>query len=107
MKKDTIKNIWKNKKAILEGLKNNMFKTDHVEKIHDERLEICKGCPFYDPEGKSEKAVLKGKPSCASCGCPMATKLRSLTTDCPEGFWSHITDSELADKIEKQIHDNL
>ncbi len=87
----------------MEGLKNNLFKQEHVEEVYEERLEICKKCPFYDPEGKSKGAVVKGSPSCSSCGCPMATKLRALSTNCPEGLWSAVMDEDLEDKVKDQI----
>ena len=39
-----LKQIFKNRKEILEGIKNNIFKKEHVEQIADIRLNICKMC---------------------------------------------------------------
>ena len=98
-----LKEIWKNKSSIAEGLKNNMFKKEHIEVIAHERLKICLVCPFYDPTGTSEKATFKGKPSCASCGCLTALKTRCLSCDCPENKWLKITDDHTSQKIKNQI----
>ena len=63
--KNVIK-IWKNKGAILEGIKNNIFKKKHVEKIAEERLKICLACEFLDTKG--DKCVIKkSRPCCGSC----------------------------------------
>ena len=35
------KKIWKNRKQIAEGIKNNIFKQEHVESLAEERLQIC------------------------------------------------------------------
>jgi ribosomal protein L37E len=101
--------IWKNKTSIIEGIKNNMFKKEHVEEVYNHRLDICKSCTFYDPKGQSEKAVFKGSPSCGACGCPLSTKLRSLSTECgltevgETPLWGPVVDEETEEKIEKQI----
>lgn len=107
-----IKKIWKNKSQILEGVKNNIFTKEHVEEIYNERLSICKTCPHYDPKGESERAYVKGSPSCRACGCPLATKLRSLSTECGKSdlgekpLWGPITDEETEDLINTQINKN-
>lgn len=104
-----VSEIWKNKSSILEGIKNNMFKKEHVEEIYNERLEICKNCKYYDPEGKSPKAVTPGDPACGACGCPLATKLRSLSTVCGKAsigetpLWTSITDQETEDKLKEKL----
>lgn len=46
-----IRTIWKNRKQILEGVKNNLFKSADVEAIAAEREAICKACPHIDLEG--------------------------------------------------------
>lgn len=95
----------------MESLKNNLFKKEHVEEIYNERLSICKKCPHYDPEGKSDKAIFNGKESCGACGCPLASKLRSLATECgavelgEEPRWTAVVDEDTAKKIKDQIKD--
>jgi len=101
--------IWENKTSILEGLKNNVFKKEHVEEVYNSRLEICKRCDYYDPEGQSEAAIVKGQPSCAACGCALALKLRALSTSCglteiyKDPLWGPVIDEDIEDKIKDQI----
>lgn len=81
---DKIKAIVKNKTQILEGIKNTVFKTEHTEEVASARMDICKTnvCGYYDPEGKSEKAVIKGQPSCGACGCSLELKTRCMSCKC-------------------------
>jgi hypothetical protein len=83
--------IVKNRNEILEGIKNNLIKKEHVEEIYSDREAICKACPQYDLEG--DKCELKGsQPCCGNCGCSLKFKLRSLTSECPEGKWDAVVD---------------
>jgi hypothetical protein len=97
----------------MEGIKNNMFTKDHVEAVYEARLEICKECPHFDPEGKSEKAFVPGAQSCGACGCSLKLKLRSLSSECgavdlgEEPRWHALTDEETAQAIKDQINKNL
>ena len=51
--------IFKNRKQILEGLKNKIFKQEHVEAVAKERWEQhCVRCESLDRDGKKGKAVL-------------------------------------------------
>lgn len=76
--------IWKSKGQILEGIVNKVFKSEHVEEIAAERFAICESnlCGMFDPDGSSERAVVKGKPSCAGCGCALEFKTRCLSCHC-------------------------
>lgn len=49
--------------------------------ILSERLEICKGCEFWDRTG------FAGTGSCRKCGCSTQAKLRMATEKCPIGKW--------------------
>lgn len=76
--------VWKNKGQILEGIVNKVFKKEHIEEISAERMAICASnlCGLYDPDGSSEAAVVKGKASCAGCGCALEFKTRCLSCHC-------------------------
>lgn len=71
-------------------MKNKVFKKEHVEEIAEERLTICRSnpCNKYDKLGITEKVVVKGFESCGDCGCNLSLKTRSLSSECPQGFWS-------------------
>lgn len=76
--------VWKNKGKILEGIKNSIFKQEHIEDISASRTKLCQTneCGYYDHLGETEKVVLRGHPSCAQCGCKIALKSRSLSSFC-------------------------
>lgn len=50
------------------------------ESIRDSRLEICRGCEFF--ETKSER--------CTQCGCFMNAKSMFKQTHCPVGKWDSV-----------------
>lgn len=89
--------LWENRKKILEGIKNRVFKKEAVEAIAEERNEICKKCDFYDPEGHN--CYIPGtQPCCGECGCSLALKTRSLASGCGMGYWNAVlTDEEDCD----------
>lgn len=45
------------------------------------RLEICKGCEFWDESGFAKTG------RCKKCGCSTQAKLRMATEKCPIGKW--------------------
>jgi hypothetical protein len=86
--------IWKNRSEILDGIKNNIFKSEAVENIAAERMKICNTCDLIDRVG-DRCLVPKTQPCCGSCGCSLKLKLRSLSSECPEGYWGTVlTDEE-------------
>lgn len=97
--------IWKNKGKILEGVKNNIFKQEHIEDIADERLTECYRCPFIDIAGK--KCEVPGtQPCCGKCGCSLALKVRSLSSGCGDEEnprWNPVLTDEEADSIDEQL----
>lgn len=82
--KESLLRAWKSKNQILEGIVNKIFKNDDIEQIAEERLAICETnlCGYYDADGSSERAVMKGKPSCAGCGCALELKVRCMSCHC-------------------------
>jgi hypothetical protein len=103
--KATLKEIWKNRKQIAEGIKNNIFRQDHVEAIAEERMKSCKTCAFLDKEG-NDCDVPGTQPCCGICGCSLALKLRSLSTSCPDNKpkWFALVTEEQEDQINYQIN---
>ena len=37
--------IWKNRKQILEGIKNTIIRDKFVEEVAEQRMIICDACP--------------------------------------------------------------
>lgn len=80
--------VWKEKDQIFDGIRNSVFKKEHIEEVSEARLTICKSnvCGQYDTVGTS--CAVKGtQPCCAACGCSMKLKSRSLASKCPKGYW--------------------
>jgi hypothetical protein len=93
--------IWKNRSEILEGIKNNIFKKEAVEIIATEREKKCNDCSLIDNTG-DRCMVANTQPCCGSCGCSLKFKLRSLSSECPEGHWSAVLTDE-----EELMHEDL
>jgi hypothetical protein len=97
--------LWKEKGNIFEGVKNSIFKQDHIEEIAKLRMDICERCPLIDTEGS--KCYIPGtQPCCSDCGCKLSFKTRSLSSSCPKNHWSAITTQEEEDAILKSIYES-
>jgi hypothetical protein len=98
--------IWKNKDKIYEGIKNRVFKQEHIEEIAAERLKACQDCPNIDRDG-SKCEVPGTKPCCKLCGCSLALKTRSLSSACADEDnkrWDAILTEEEDDQLNNQIN---
>jgi hypothetical protein len=95
---------FKNTPQILEGIKNKVFKQEHIEAEAAVRWAICKSCPHLDTLG-TKCAVRGTQPCCGECGCSLGFKLRSLSSDCPKGLWVAVMDSETEDQLKNNIND--
>ncbi len=95
-------NAFKNRKQILEGIKNRVFKKEHVEAEAAKRWDTCKECPSLDTKGS--KCMAPGtQPCCSECGCSLALKTRALSSDCPLGKWKALMDEETEEKLMTNI----
>jgi len=89
---------FKNKEQILEGIKNNIFKKEHVEAEAALRWSICKECESLDTTGDKCLSPIT-KPCCSECGCSLAFKTRALSASCPLGKWNALMDEETEEKL--------
>lgn len=100
--------IWDNRKKILEGIKNSVLKSEDIEKLAEDRMNICRKCELLDTTG--EKCMIPGTaPCCGACGCKLSFKIRSLSSECadPAGArWKAVTTPEEEDKVYKDINYN-
>jgi len=95
-------NAFKNRKQILEGIKNKLFRKEHIEAEAAKRWAECKECPSLDAEGKH--CLVGGtQPCCKECGCSLALKTRSLSSECPLGHWGAV----MEDDLEMALKDSL
>ena len=94
--KATLKALWENKTQILEGIKNSIIKNEVVEEVSSMRYDICNAC-----DKKGNKCAVKGTgPCCNECGCSLAFKTRSLSSECPLGKWEALMTEEEEDKLD-------
>ena len=93
---------FKNINQITEGIKNNVFKKEHIEAVATERFQTCISCSLYDAKGND--CLAPGtQPCCSDCGCSLAFKVRSLSSECPKGYWNAYTTEKQEQIIIKQI----
>lgn len=94
-----ISDIWKNRKQIMEGIKNSVIRDEFVEKVAAERMIICDTCVRKDIEG--QHCLVPGTaPCCNLCGCSLHLKTRSLSSDCPDYRWRALISEEDEDKLD-------
>lgn len=104
--KNNILQLWKAKGQILEGITNSIFKREDVEEIAKHRMDICKFCDLYTETDKG--CMVSGTAPCCNqdlggCGCSLKFKTRSLSSDCPKGYWK----AELTEEEEDQLNQKL
>jgi len=91
--KHGIKEIWNNRKKILEGIKNSIFQKEAIEKIAAERDKTCRQCDRYDKQG--DLCAIPGTgPCCGICGCSLKVLQRSLASSCDAYHWDKVLTSE-------------
>ena len=73
---------------IYDGWKNLLIPEEelkpHIEKVAASRLNICNTCEH----DSSKHITYRFDRHCKLCGCTLATKTRSLTSECPLDKWS-------------------
>jgi hypothetical protein len=98
----TVLEIWKEKGKILEGIKNSVFKNEHVEEIAAQRDTICQSCENIDKQGT--KCVMPGtQPCCGICGCSLQFLQRSLSSECEAGKWKAVLTEDEADALDNHL----
>jgi len=97
--KTSLKEIWKNRKQIVEGITNSVVKNEFVEHVSKLRMEICNTCDAKDNVGK-ECVIPGSQPCCTMCGCSLAFKTRSLSTSCPGKKWGSIVSEKKEDELD-------
>lgn len=103
-----LKKVWASRKQILEGVTNTLVKKQEIENIARKRMDICLTCPILDIKG--DKCLMPGTaPCCGECGCKLAFKTRSLSSECPHPDgprWEAILDQAEEDKLYADINYN-
>lgn len=101
----SLSTLWKNRNQIVEGIKNSIFKKEHIEEVAQERMMICEDCNHLDKEGA--KCLVSGtQPCCGKCGCSLRLKLRSLSSGCGDEEnpkWNAIISEEEEDLLKESL----
>lgn len=95
-----LSDIWKNRKQIMEGIKNSIIRDEFVEEIASNRMDICTACVYKDVDGK-ECVVPGTQPCCSLCGCSLEFKTRSLSSECPDDRWLALVSEEDEDTLDQ------
>lgn len=72
-----------NFRQIAEGWKNTVIKNEDVEKVANARLLICRDCEKHSSKNKT----IRPDEHCTECGCPLISKTRCMTCECPLKKW--------------------
>ena len=104
--KNNLIQIWKNRDQILEGVKNSVFKREDIEHIADERMKICTSCKLFTTDDSG--CMVPGTGPCCNkeldgCGCSLKFKTRSLSSNCPKGYWTAEVTPEEEDMINQKL----
>lgn len=62
------------------------------EEVREERLNICRQCPYRDPN--SHVMICTHK----DCGCYLDSKVAWASETCPDGLWGKYTEDKNLDK---------
>lgn len=93
-----------NLKQVLEGFKNDWFPPEELRQLitdtSEERLAICKGCPFNSTPGR-----ISSLSRCLDCKCFLTKKTKCLSCQCPQNKWQAIV-TEDEDKIINKALEN-
>ncbi len=95
-----LKKIWENRTQIYEGIKNSIIRDDFVEDVSAKRMFLCTNCIEFDSTG-SKCEVPGTQPCCGNCGCSLAFKTRSLSSECPIGEWKALMTEKEEDIIDQ------
>ena len=104
--RENIIRIWKSKGQILEGVTNSIFRKEDVEQIAQQRMQICEKCALLDVQG--DGCMVGGTAPCCNeklggCGCSLTFKTRSLSSECPKGYWLAEVTQEEEDVINQKL----
>ena len=93
---------------IIEGWRNKLIPSSHlkdlIEEVHQERMNICRECPFFSENRKKHGyKTIRADEHCTDCGCTLAPKARCLSCECPKKFWFPVTTQEEHEKIKSEL----
>jgi len=108
-----LKDIWKNRSLIEEGLRNKFFPPKDLKQLIDdtviERKSICYQCPFMSENAKKlfNYKTQRFDKHCSKCGCNLELKTSSLNSSCPDNppRWESVVSDDDFSNIKQTIQD--
>lgn len=82
---ESAKDIFLNKKQILETYKNKYFGDNEIKELAILRLEICSNCDLK--KGVQEIGNSWFCPTGMGCSCSLTNKAHNYNSRCKEGKW--------------------
>lgn len=95
-------------KGLMEGAWNSMFVKQSVEKISQERTQICEGCSHNSDHQKKYNNYKTFRPDfhCTVCGCDLHMKTRSMSSECPMNKWQAHVSREQEYEINRKLDED-
>lgn len=109
-----LKDIWKNKDLIVEGIRNKTFPPEELKEIIIKtamsRKMICEICPFMSENAKVyyNYKSMRFDNHCTKCGCNIDLKTNSLSSSCPDNpsRWNAIVSEDDFSNIQQTIKEH-
>lgn len=96
-------------KGITTGLINTIVVKEEIEKMAEERLAICRRCPFNSEVARANgQNIFRKDEHCLKCGCVLKLKTRYPAAQCPLDIpkWRALANNEESDKIMELLEKN-
>lgn len=94
-------------KGILQGVTNSIFVKDVIEEMAQERLAVCRACPFNSEVARAEgKTIMRKDEHCLDCGCNLHLKSRAPSSECPQKKWLALATTEESRQIMELLEKN-
>lgn len=96
-------------KGITEGTINSIFVKEEIEKMAEERLAICRMCPFNSEVAKkNDHDIIRPDEHCLKCGCNLHLKSRYPSAHCPltPPKWGSLATDEESEKLMELLDKN-
>jgi len=91
-------------RQIYEGWKNHLlpdeYMKDVIQQVSDERLAICRACPFNSLNAVNYHTIRTDE-HCTDCGCSLIPKSKCLSCSCPQDKWGPVVTPEQEKEIDR------
>lgn len=97
-------------KGITTGIYNSIIINEQIEEMAEERLAICRRCPFNSEVAKANgQNILRKDEHCLKCGCVLKLKTRYPAAQCPLDIpkWKALVTNEESEKIMDLLDKNI